>query len=179
MTLKLIKNKIVRAMPGRKRKVDKMEISLVVNGTSETVDVNAGTRLIDLLRDDLRLSGVKEGCGVGECGACTVLLDGEPVCSCITPAFSARGRDVITIEGLERDGELDAVQKAFLENDAVQCGFCTPGMILTAKALLMKNPHPDTKEIKRALAGNLCRCTGYVPIIKAVRSAAAKQAGRA
>ena len=150
-----------------------MKINLVVNGTAETVDADADMRLIDLLRNVLRLTSVKEGCGVGECGACTVLLDGKPVCSCLTPAVQARNCHILTVEGLEASGELDTIQRAFLENDAIQCGFCTPGMVLTAKALLMENPRPSTEEIKTALAGNICRCTGYVPIIKAVKSAAA------
>jgi carbon-monoxide dehydrogenase small subunit len=153
-----------------------MLIDLVVNGEKRTGSADVSTRLIDMLRNEFRLTGVREGCGAGECGACTVLLDGEPVCSCLTPAVQARGREVITIEGLGRDGELDVVQRAFLENDAFQCGFCTPGMILTAKALLMKNPRPTEEEIRTALAGNICRCTGYVPIIRAVKSASDKMA---
>jgi carbon-monoxide dehydrogenase small subunit len=149
-----------------------MKIELTVNGEKRTGKVDASTRLVDLLRNDFRLLGVKEGCGAGECGACTVLMGGDPVCSCLTPAVQARGQEIVTIEGLERDGELDPVQKAFLENDALQCGFCTPGMILTVKALLMKNPNPTNGEIRRALAGNICRCTGYIPILRAVESAA-------
>jgi carbon-monoxide dehydrogenase small subunit len=149
-----------------------VKIQLTVNGERRMGNVDSSTRLIDLLRKDFRLVGVKEGCSAGECGACTVLLDGEPVCSCLMPAIQARGREIITIEGLGHDGELDIVQRAFLENDALQCGFCTPGMILTAKALLMKNPNPTTDEIRTALAGNICRCTGYIPILRAVESAA-------
>jgi carbon-monoxide dehydrogenase small subunit len=151
-----------------------MLIDLVVNGERQTADVDASTRLIDLLRNAFRLVSVREGCGAGECGACTVLLDGDPVCSCLMPAIQSRGREVVTIEGLEQEEKLDDVQKAFLENDAFQCGFCTPGMILTAKALLMQNPKPTDEEIRTALAGNICRCTGYVPIIRAVKSAAAR-----
>jgi len=154
-----------------------MDINLTVNGKRETGCVDVSKRLIDLLRDEFRLSGVKEGCGAGECGACTVLLNGEPVCSCIVPAVQARESEVVTIEGLESSGELDHLQKAFLENDAFQCGFCTPGMILTAKALLMKNPTPTDEEIRTALAGNICRCTGYVPILRAVKSAAVSMSG--
>ena len=149
-----------------------MKIALVVNGEKRTGDVDSSTRLIDLLRNEFHLAGAREGCGAGECGACTVLLNGEPVCSCLTPAVQARGSEVLTIEGLGANGELDVMQKAFLENDAFQCGFCTPGMILTAKALLMKNPNPTDEEIRTALAGNVCRCTGYVPILRAVKSAA-------
>ena len=149
-----------------------MEIDLMVNGKKRIGSADSSTRLIDLLRDEFHLVGVKEGCSAGECGACTVLLNGEPVCSCLTPAVQARGCEVITIEGLGRDGEMDTVQRAFLENDAFQCGFCTPGMILTAKALLMNNPNPTDDEIRTALAGNICRCTGYAPILRAVKSAA-------
>lgn len=149
-----------------------MKIELIINGEKRQAEVDASCRLIDLLRDKFGLISVREGCGVGECGACTVLLNGEPVCSCLTPAVQARGMAVITIEGLEKNGEMDILQKAFLDSDAVQCGFCTPGMILTAKALLMKKPLPDREEIKKALAGNICRCTGYLPIINAVEKAA-------
>lgn len=149
-----------------------MNIELTVNGEARSAQVDAGTRLIDLLRDEFRLTSVKEGCGAGECGACTVLLDGEPVCSCLVPAVQARGHEVLTVEGLARNGELDALQQAFLDCDAVQCGFCTPGMILTARALLRRNPDPSDREIRSALAGNICRCTGYAPIVRAVRTAA-------
>jgi len=149
-----------------------MLIAVNVNGESCHGEVDSSTRLIDFLRDDLGLTSVKEGCGVGECGACTVLLDGDPVCSCLVPAVQAREREITTIEGLEKNGELHYIQKAFLDNDAVQCGFCTPGMILTARALLSRNPHPSDSEIKTALAGNICRCTGYQPIIRAVKAAA-------
>lgn len=149
-----------------------MNIELTINGEARSAQVDAGTRLIDLLRDEFRLTSVKEGCGAGECGACTVLLDGEPVCSCLVPAVQARGHEVLTVEGLARNGELDALQRAFLDCDAVQCGFCTPGMILTARALLRRNPDPSDREIRSALAGNICRCTGYAPIVRAVRTAA-------
>lgn len=149
-----------------------MNMELTVNGEARSAQVDAGTRLIDLLRDEFRLTSVKEGCGAGECGACTVLLDGEPVCSCLVPAVQARGHEVLTVEGLARNGELDALQRAFLDCDAVQCGFCTPGMILTARALLRRNPDPSDREIRSALAGNICRCTGYAPIVRAVRTAA-------
>lgn len=149
-----------------------MNIELTVNGEARSAQVDAGTRLIDLLRDEFRLTSVKEGCGAGESGACTVLLDGEPVCSCLVPAVQARGHEVLTVEGLARNGELDALQRAFLDCDAVQCGFCTPGMILTARALLRRNPDPSDREIRSALAGNICRCTGYAPIVRAVRTAA-------
>ena len=153
-----------------------MRISLTLNGKTRTAEVEADTRLIDMLRNSFRLTGVKEGCGAGECGACTVLLD-EAVCSCVVPAVQSDGHSVTTIEGLEENGELDALQQAFIDCDAVQCGFCTPGMIMSAKALLLKNPHPNRDEIKRALAGNVCRCTGYIPIVNAVSEAAERLGG--
>lgn len=149
-----------------------MRILLKLNGETRTAEVGADTRLIDMLRNGFRLTGVKEGCGAGECGACTVLFDGEAVCSCVVPAVQADGHSVTTIEGLEKNGELDELQQAFIDCDAVQCGFCTPGMIMSAKALLLKNPRPSREEIKRALAGNVCRCTGYVQIVDAVSTAA-------
>ena len=152
-----------------------VEIELNVNGVAQKCTVDDSMRLIDLLRDTLGLKGVKEGCSEGECGACTVLLDEEPVCSCIVPAFQANGKRVLTVEGLEKDGELDTLQQAFLQCDAIQCGFCTPGMLMAAKALLLKNPCPTEEEIKKALAGNICRCTGYAPIIKAVQMASQKE----
>lgn len=154
-----------------------MRISLTLNGKTRTAEVEADTRLIDMLRNSFRLTGVKEGCGAGECGACTVLLDDEAVCSCVAPAVQSDGHSVTTIEGLEENGELDALQQAFIDCDAVQCGFCTPGMIMSAKALLLKNPHPNRDEIKRALAGNVCRCTGYIPIVNAVSEAAERLGG--
>ncbi|MEG1912538.1 MAG: (2Fe-2S)-binding protein [Cloacibacillus sp.] len=149
-----------------------MLISLTLNGELRSAEVQADTRLIDMLRNDFGLTGVKEGCGAGECGACTVLLNDEAVCSCVVPAVQTDGASVTTIEGLAKGGELDVIQQAFIDCDAIQCGFCTPGMIMSAKALLLKNPHPSKDEIKRALAGNICRCTGYVPIVNAVTEAA-------
>jgi len=149
-------------------------IEFILNGKPVKVYVEPNELLINVLRDKLGLTGAKYGCGIGECGACTVLLDGEPVLACLTLAMEVEGREVTTIEGLAKDTELDAIQKAFLEEAAVQCGFCTPGFILTAKALLKENPSPSEEEIKEYLRGNLCRCTGYVNIIKAIKKASEK-----
>lgn len=145
-------------------------ISCRVNGDAVQKEINSDLRLIDFLRENLRLTGVKEGCGEGECGACTVLLNGDPVNSCLVLAVQAEGAEIITIEGLAENGELNLLQKAFIDYGAVQCGFCTPGMILSAKALLDKNPHPSETEIRRAISGNLCRCTGYQAIVDAVHA---------
>ncbi len=152
-----------------------MIIDLIVNKKNIKIDVDPTTRLIDFLRDDLNLTGVKEGCSEGECGACTVILDGVAVTSCTIFAGQVNGCEIITIEGLEQSGELDVIQKSFIENGAIQCGFCTPGMILSCKALLMKNPNPSEEEIKRAIEGNLCRCTGYNKIVKAVKDVVGKE----
>lgn len=155
-----------------------MKISFTCNGKPKTVDVSPEMRALDVLRDELGLTGVKEGCGKGECGACTVLVDGRPVPSCLMFAPKLDGTEVLTIEGLEGpDGQLHPLQDAFLEEGAVQCGFCTPGMIMSAKALLDEVPHPDTGRIEDALSGNICRCTGYGKIIKAVKRAADTCAG--
>ena len=148
-----------------------------VNNRPVELLVAPNRRLLDILRDDLGLTGTKEGCGEGECGACTVLLNGRPVNSCLVLAPEAAGREITTIEGLAANGRLHPIQEAFLEAGAVQCGFCTPGMILAAKALLDENPRPDGQAIKTAISGNLCRCTGYVKIVAAIRLAAAKLAG--
>ncbi|MCH7997280.1 MAG: (2Fe-2S)-binding protein [Chloroflexi bacterium] len=144
------------------------EISLVVNGTSHTVKVDDHWTLLDLLHDALDLRGTKDGCGEGVCGACTVLVNGRAVRACLTLAAYVQGAEVVTIEGLARDDELDPVQRTFLELGAVQCGYCTPGMIMMAKALLGENPNPTRDEVREALAGNLCRCSGYTKIIDAV-----------
>jgi len=149
-------------------------ISLKINGQEIMTQVRPNKRLVDFLREDLNLTSVKEGCGEGECGACTVIFNGEPVTTCCMLAGQADGAEIITLEGLAKDGKLDAVQQSFMDVGAVQCGFCTPGMILTAKALLMKNPHPTREEIKVAMSGNLCRCTGYAKIQTAVEDAARK-----
>jgi len=127
--------------------------------------------LLEALRERLGLTGTKRGCDMGQCGACTVLLDGQPVRSCLTLAIDAQGQEITTIEGLARNGELHPLQRAFHEHGAIQCGFCTPGMILTARALLAENPTPTVREIKQAISGNLCRCTGYVKIIEAITTA--------
>lgn len=148
-------------------------VTFQVNGDPATVAVQVEWSLLRVLRDDLGLMGSKEGCGGGDCGACTVLVDGVAVNSCVFPAVEVEGAEVTTIEGLEApDGTLHPLQKAFAEYGAVQCGFCTPGMILAAKGLLNRVPQPSEEEIKRALAGNLCRCTGYNQIIEAVKGAA-------
>ena len=145
-------------------------VTFKVNGKKVTLKVSPKERLIDTLREQLQLTGTKEGCSVGECGACTVILDGKAVCSCLILTGQIEGSEVLTIEGLEVDGELDALQHAFIEHHAIQCGFCTPGMLMSAKALLIHNPHPIREEIKTALEGNLCRCTGYEQIIEAIAS---------
>lgn len=148
-----------------------MKLSFTVNGEKQVLEADGSKRLLDFIREDLRLTGTKEGCGMGECGACTVILDGEAVHSCLGIAGQLQGRELLTVEGLEKDGIPDALQEAFARNGAVQCGFCTPGMLMSAKALLMKNPHPTDEEIRRALAGNICRCSGYREIRRAVKEA--------
>lgn len=151
----------------------KQVISLDINGQIHEVPVGNGDLLVDVIRKKVGLTGTKKGCGQGDCGACTVLIDGEPVLSCITLAVACQGKKITTIEGLaDKSGNLHPIQKAFVDHGAVQCGFCTPGMILSSKALLDKNPKPGKHEIKRGLSGNLCRCTGYALIIEAVQAAA-------
>lgn len=156
-----------------------MKITFVLNGKEMHMDVPPGLKVVDLLREDLGLTGTKEGCGAGECGACTILVDGENRLSCLMLAAQLEGRHVTTIEGLHRggNGEIHPLQQAFIEYGAVQCGFCTPGMVLGSVSLLEKNPHPTREEIREGLSGNLCRCTGYVKIVDAVE-AAARQAER-
>lgn len=146
-------------------------LSFTLNGAPVTVEAPAHRRLLDLLRDDLRLTGTKEGCSIGECGACTVIVDGQAVTSCLTLAHSVAGKSVVTIEGVGADGALDPIQQAILENHALQCGFCTPGFVLSAKALLDSNPHATKEEIRRAISGNLCRCTGYEQLVEAIYAA--------
>ena len=152
--------------------MNKILVSCTVNGEAVSREVYPNQRLLDFLREELGLTSVKEGCGEGECGACTVIFNGETVTSCCMLAGQAEGAEIVTLEGLSKNGELDKVQKAFIEMGAVQCGFCTPGMVLSAKALLDKNPHPTMDEIKLAMSGNLCRCTGYAKIHQAVAKAA-------
>jgi carbon-monoxide dehydrogenase small subunit len=154
-------------LPGRA----KQEISLTVNGAARTIHAYPMARLLDVLREDLDLTGTKEGCGEGECGSCSILMDGVLVNSCLIPALQARGASIVTIEGLANDDRLHPLQKAFLECGAAQCGICTPGMILTAVNLLDKNPQPSLEEIREGLSGNLCRCTGYLQIFEAVAKA--------
>ena len=149
-----------------------MIVKFVLNGELVSPDVDPSRRLIDILREDFFLTGAKEGCGEGECGSCTVLMDGLPVHSCLVLAGQLEGHEVLTVEGLAQNGELDLLQNAFVENNAVHCGFCTPGMIMSAKGLLMKNPDPSEAEIREALSGNICRCSDYRQIIMAVKGAA-------
>jgi len=153
------------------------DIEFTVNGKKRKVPVKPNDLLLNVLREDLGLKGSKYGCGTGECGACTVLVDGKPILSCLTLAISMDKKNITTIEGIESDGKLHPLQQAFVETGAVQCGYCTPGMILSAKALLDKNPNPTEDEIKSAIKGNLCRCTGYVKIIEAIQLAAKRTRG--
>lgn len=146
-----------------------MTHQLNINGKPYEVEANPGESLLTVLRDRLNLTGTKDGCGEGVCGACTILLEGHPVSSCLLLASYAEGKAITTIEGLGSDGKLHPLQKAFLDNGAFQCGYCTPGMILMAKALLDQSPHPSTEEIRDFMAGNICRCTSYVEIVQAVR----------
>jgi carbon-monoxide dehydrogenase small subunit len=149
-----------------------MIINLTVNGKEHSVQIEPHDRLLDLLRNKLRLTGAKEGCGEGECGSCTVIMDGKAVNSCTVLAYQARGSKIVTIEGLAPQGEMDVIQRAFVDNGAIQCGYCTPGMILSARALLFENSDPTEEEIRAAVGGNTCRCTGYINIIKAIKQAA-------
>jgi carbon-monoxide dehydrogenase small subunit len=149
-------------------------VKFMVNGRSYEVPIEPHMTLVEVLRDKLDITGTKISCGAGECGACTVLIDGKPTLSCLTLAMTAREKNILTIEGLAKGSNLHPIQKAFIEHGAIQCGFCTPGMILATKALLDENPNPTREEVKKALAGNLCRCTGYVKIVDAVLAAAEK-----
>ena len=152
--------------------MNKLIIELTINGEKIKVETTTSTRLLDLIRDDLHLIGTKEGCGKGECGACTVIMNGELIASCLVLAPQADGAVITTIEGIGEGENLDPIQEAFIETGAVQCGFCTPGMILAAKKLIEENTHPSEGEIKRGISGNLCRCTGYQKIFDAIKLAA-------
>ena len=149
-------------------------ITATVNGRQRELSVKSSQTLLEVLRDDLRLKGTREGCSVGVCGSCTVLVDGKPVSSCLMLASNAEGREVLTIEGLSRSGSLDPVQQAFLDHQAFQCGFCTPGMIMAVKGLLNENPRPDEAEMRDYLSGNICRCGTYVEVMAAIEELTAK-----
>ena len=149
-------------------------VDISINGDSYVRAVKANTLLLDLLREEMDMTGTKKGCELGDCGACTVLLDDKPVNSCLVLAVEADGHKVRTIEGVAQNGKLDKLQESFIDNTAVQCGFCTSGMIMSAKALLEEIPHPTENEVREVIAGNLCRCTGYVNIVKAIMAAADK-----
>ena len=150
-------------------------ITLTVNGDEHSVLVKGNAILTNVLRDQLNLTGTKKGCELGDCGSCTVLLDGNPVDSCMVLAVEADGHEITTVEGVAANGKLDAIQEAMINYGAVQCGYCTPGMVLSAKDLLTRNPHPTEQEVREAIAGNLCRCTGYVHIVEAVLAASEGQ----
>ena len=155
----------------------RQELRVTVNGDKYHLLIESNRTLLDVIRNEMDLTGTKNGCEMGECGACTVLVNGRPINSCLMLALEADGKEVVTIEGLGEGENLDPVQEAFIERGAIQCGFCTPGMIMSAKALLDKNPKADDEEIKKGLRGNLCRCTGYVKIIDAVKAAGQKMEG--
>jgi len=152
-------------------------ITLMVNGFNEQVDVPSNMTLLSMLRDKLAMTGTKNGCSAGECGSCTVIMNDEPVNSCMVLAAECDGAEIITVEGLAQNGKLDPIQEAMIETGGIQCGFCTPGVLMSARALLNRNPHPTEFEIRDALVGNLCRCTGYIRIVKAVQKAAGQAAG--
>ena len=158
------------------KKINKVPISFRVNGDEVEILVKPWQTLLEVLREELRLTGTKEGCGNGNCGACTVHIDGKSVDSCLTLGVEADGHDILTIEGLDQAGRLHSIQQAFIDHDALQCGFCTPGFIMSTKALLEAHPHPTEQEIRIGIAGNLCRCTGYDKIVKAISALAEKEA---
>ncbi len=149
----------------------KQPVTLRVNGETHELPIDVRRTLLEVLRDELSLTGTKEGCGTGDCGACTVLLDGIPIASCLTLAVEAQGKEISTIEGMAREGQLHPLQRAFIDRGAIQCGFCTPGTIMSAKALLDKNPQPTEAEVREAVSGNYCRCTGYTKIVEAILAA--------
>jgi len=151
----------------------KLEVRYTINGRAYEAQIEPNRTLLEVIRDELRLTGTKEGCGTGDCGACSMIVNGKLVTSCLMLAPQADGAEITTIEGLARGGELHPVQQAFIEKGAVQCGFCIPGMILAGKTLLDSNPKPSEEEIRQAIAGNLCRCTGYTKIVEAIAAAAA------
>jgi carbon-monoxide dehydrogenase small subunit len=153
-------------------KKNKYHLRFTLNGIETSLDIEAGISALQLIRDVLELKGTKEGCGIGECGACTVVVDGKAVNACLMFAAQLDGRDVLTVEGLGEDVALHPIQQSFIEHHAVQCGFCTPGILMSTRALLEENPNPDRAEIVKAVAGNLCRCTGYQSIIGAIDAAA-------
>lgn len=159
--------------------MEKITVSMTVNGKAVTVNVSPHDTLLKVLREDLKLTGVKEGCGVGECGACTVIVDGEAVNSCLMLAPALEGKDILTVEGLMQDETLHPLQQAFIDYGAVQCGFCTPGLLLSAKALLDHNPKPTEEEIRVGISGNLCRCTGYHQVVEAIQAVAAGEEKKA
>jgi len=148
------------------------EIEMNVNGEKHSLSVKPNMTLLDVLRNRLGLTGTKYGCGTGGCGACTVLIEGKPISSCLTLAITIEGKEIMTIEGMARDGKLHPIQEEFVKSGAIQCGYCTPGFVLTAKALLDENPNPTREEIRHYIRGNICRCTGYVKIVDAIVAAA-------
>ncbi|MBW2093855.1 MAG: (2Fe-2S)-binding protein [Deltaproteobacteria bacterium] len=153
----------------------KQFIKLTVNNQEYDLDVEPNLTLLDLLRDRLKLTGTKKGCDEGDCGACTVIMDGRPISSCLVLAVQANGKEILTIEGMETAEGMHPIQQAFIKKGAIQCGYCTPGMILSAKALLDRDPHPNEEEIRAAISGNLCRCTGYQKIVEAIEEASNEQ----
>jgi len=155
--------------------MSKHEIYLRVNGREHRLSIDSHLTLLDVIRDKIGLTGTKRGCDLGECGACTVLIDGKPYNACLITPMDVQGKEIVTIEGLAQDGKLHPIQEAFIEQGAIQCGFCTPGMVLGAKALLDEDPFPSEEKIKEALSGNLCRCTGYTSIVRAIQSLGGKR----
>lgn len=153
-------------------KQNSLTIHFKINGEQKQLEIPAGMTALELIRDRLELKGAKEGCGIGECGACTIMVDGRAVNACLMFAAQLDGREILTVEGLARNGELHPIQEAFAEKHAVQCGFCTPGVMMSARALLSENPHPKRSEIVKTISGNLCRCTGYQSIVEAIEAAA-------
>ncbi len=152
----------------------KYKISFILNNEKIECEVEPNKTLLKMLREDFNLTGAKEGCGQGECGACTILLDGKPVNSCLMLAVEADGKEILTVEGLSKGNKLDDLQSSFINNGALQCGYCTPGMLMSAKALLKENPNPTVEDVKKAISGNLCRCTGYKKIIESIMDVAEK-----